>query len=71
MGKGARKLRKCFNDLTQHVYASEISKHIQKNTEQLKVIILFPCLISMTRHLAEPGHYNTCYISALNSCVET
>ena len=39
MGKGARKLRKCFNDLTQHVYASEISEHIQKNTEQLKVII--------------------------------
>ncbi|XP_073230062.1 uncharacterized protein [Porites lutea] len=36
MGKGARKLRKCFNDLTQHVYASEISKHIQMNTEQLK-----------------------------------
>ena len=45
MGKGARKLRKCFNDLTQHVYASEISEHIQKNTEQLKVIILFLCFL--------------------------
>ena len=45
MGKGARKLRKCFNDLTQHVYASEISEHIQKNTERLKVIILFLCFL--------------------------
>lgn len=32
-------------DLTQHLYASEISEHIQKNTEQLKVIILFLCFL--------------------------
>ena len=39
MGKEARKLRICFKDYTQHVFANEISHHIQKNTEQLKVII--------------------------------
>ena len=37
MGKEARKLRMCFKDFTQHAFASEISHHIQKNTEQLKV----------------------------------
>ena len=37
MGKEARKLRVCFKHLTQNVFASEISHHIQKNTEQLKV----------------------------------
>ena len=41
MGKEARKLRVCFKHLTQNVFASEISHHIQKNTEQIKVKMMF------------------------------
>ena len=40
MGEEARKLRRCFKDYTEKVFASEIAHHIQKNTEQLKVDIL-------------------------------
>lgn len=38
MGKEARKLRICFKEYREQAFASEISHHIQKNTEQLKVI---------------------------------
>lgn len=40
MGKEARKLRICFKEYSEQAFASEISHHIQKNTEQLKVIII-------------------------------
>ena len=39
MGVEARKLRRCFKRYTERVFASKISHHIQKNTEQLKASI--------------------------------
>ena len=48
MGKEARKLRLCFKDSTQHAFANEISHHIQKNTEQLKVSMnCFPIFLDI------------------------
>ena len=40
MGKEARKLRRCFQEYTEKVFANEITNHIQQNTEQMKVNVV-------------------------------
>ena len=51
MGREARKLRRCFKDYTEKVFASEIAHHIQQNTEQLKVSVV------VVRQKQEPSNF--------------